>query len=64
MREADPARTLLNMNTTRRLCFAFLFALAATPALAAAQPNILFIMVDEMKWNAMRCGAPSKGRHL
>jgi hypothetical protein len=29
--------------------------LAALPDATPAKPNILFIMVDEMKWNVMGC---------
>ena len=41
-----------------RVLSAVVFALvwaSAGPALAATKPNILFIMVDEMKWNVMSC---------
>ena len=47
------------MRNTLPLFTALLFVpLAALPAAdtpAARKPNILFIMVDEMKWNVMSC---------
>jgi arylsulfatase A-like enzyme len=39
---------------TPLVLLAVLYVLACS-ALAAAKPNILFIMVDEMKWNVMSC---------
>lgn len=41
----------------RQTCVAALLALLYSPATLAAEtrPNILFIMVDEMRWNVMGC---------
>lgn len=44
----------------RTIVSGVVLALAAARGLAAeARPNVLFIMVDEMKWNAMSCAGNS-----
>jgi choline-sulfatase len=43
------------MKRCSPLVFVALFSALASGASTAAKPNILFIMVDEMKWNVMSC---------
>ncbi|MFM8496746.1 MAG: sulfatase-like hydrolase/transferase, partial [Planctomycetia bacterium] len=42
---------------TKLLAVAWLWAIAAVPARAEepARPNIVFILADDMRWDAMSC---------
>ncbi len=45
--------TVLNCGVSRAVCFVSIFS--AAKAAEKPRPNVLFLMVDEMRWDAMSC---------